>query len=65
MDEKVIETLEIDQILSNSEKYKLSDKQKSSLNKIDQLRRKLKSLLDKKSGLSKDIDTAFDESSLT
>ena len=61
LDEQVIDTLDVSKILDNSEKYKLSDKQKQQLNKVHQLRRKLKLLLDKKSGLSKDMETAFDE----
>ena len=53
--------MNVDNLLENSERYKLSEKQKQQLQKIDGMRRKLKSMLDKKYGLQKAEDTEFDE----
>jgi len=40
----------------------LNEKQKGQLNKIEGMRRKLKGLMDKQLSLSKDAESAFDES---
>lgn len=50
MDDEAIEALDIEKILDTG---KFSDKQKAQLNKISYLRRKLLTMMDKKSNVEK------------
>lgn len=59
-----IELLNIDNLLMYADKYNFTDKQKQQLQKIDQMRRKLKTMIDKQATLQKAEDCEFDETKI-
>ena len=60
VNEEDIELLNVERLLE----LKITEKQKQALEKIDNMRRKLKSLMDKKEGLQKKEESEFDETQI-